>query len=179
MNGDESSGALIASILLGAAAFGVFFVEFVIPSGGILAILCVLCAIASVTLGFMHDPTLGMSLLALYALAAPFMLMLGLRLATKSPIGRRMVLSTADPARTGSGIFENSIALPPVGAIGESITPLRPSGFVRIDGRRLDASAEGNLIDAATPIEVISIRDGQLRVRPRTPQDPATFHNNG
>jgi membrane-bound serine protease (ClpP class) len=120
-----------------------------------------------------------MSLLALYALAAPFMLMLGLRLATKSPIGRRMVLSTADPARTGSGIFENSIALPPVGAIGESITPLRPSGFVRIDGRRLDASAEGNLIDAATPIEVISIRDGQLRVRPRTPQDPATFHNNG
>jgi membrane-bound serine protease (ClpP class) len=57
-----------------------------------------------------------------------------------------------------------------VGTVGEAITPLRPSGFVRIDGRRLDASAEGNLIDAGTPIEVVSVRDGQLRVRPRRAQ---------
>ncbi len=165
MSGEESSGALIAAILLGVAAFGIFFIEFVIPSGGLLAILCVLCAIASVVLGFMHDPTLGMFLLALYGLAAPFMLMLGLKLTARTPMGRRMVLSAEDPARIGSGIAEESTQLPRVGARGEAITPLRPSGFVRIEGRRLDASAEGDLIDAGTAIEVVSVREGQVRVR--------------
>jgi membrane-bound ClpP family serine protease len=41
---------------------------------------------------------------------------------------------------------------------------------VRIDGRRLDATAEGDLIDAGTAIEVISVREGLVRVRPRRAQ---------
>ena len=167
MSGEESSGALIASILLGVAAFGIFAVELFIPTGGLLAILCVGSAISSVVLGFMHHPTLGMSLLALYSVAAPFMLVYGLRIAARSPMGRRMVLSAEDPARTGAGIPDTSAALPAIGATGEAITPLRPSGFVRIDGRRLDASAEGDLIDAGTGVEVVSVRDGQVRVRAR------------
>jgi membrane-bound serine protease (ClpP class) len=93
------------------------------------------------------------------------MLIFGLRLATKSPMGRRMVLSAEDPARTGAKIAEPSTDLPKVGARGEAITPLRPAGFVRIGGRRLDASAEGDLIDSGTSIEVVSVRDGQVRVR--------------
>ena len=167
MNGEESSGALLAAILLGGAAFGIFFLEFFLPTGGLLAVLCVTCAIASIVLGFIHDPTLGMSLLALYSIAAPFMVVFGLRMAAKSRLGRRMVLSAEDPARTAAGLSEGNPALPAVGSAGEAITPLRPSGFIRIDGKRLDASAEGDLIDAGTPIEVISNRGGQLRVRPR------------
>jgi membrane-bound serine protease (ClpP class) len=111
-----------------------------------------------------------MSLLALYAVAAPFMLVFGLRMAAKSPMGRRMVLSAEDPSRAGSGIPDTAVALPAVGATGEAITPLRPAGFVRIDGRRLDATAEGDLIDAGTAIEVISVREGLVRVRPRRAQ---------
>lgn len=170
MNGEESSGALLASILLGVAAFGIFFLEFFLPTGGLLAVLCVLSAVASVVLGFMHHPTLGMSLLALYSIAAPFMLVFGLRMAAKSPMGKRMVLSAEDPSRVGAGIPDPASALPAVGATGEAITPLRPAGFVRIDGRRLDASAESDLIDAGTQIEVVSVRDGQLRVRARRAQ---------
>ncbi len=167
MSGEETSGALIASILLGVAAFGIFAIELFVPTGGLLAILCVISAISSVVLGFMHHPTLGMSLLALYSVAAPFMLMFGLRMATRSPMGRRMVHTAEDPARTGAGIPDQATALPAVGALGEAITPLRPAGFVRIDGRRLDASAESDLIDAGTPVEVVSVRDGQVRVRAR------------
>jgi len=167
MSGEESSGALLASILLGVAAFGIFAIELFVPTGGLLAILCVISAISSVVLGFAHHPTLGMSLLALYSVAAPFMLMFGLRMATRSPMGRRMVLTAEDPARTGAGIPDQTTALPAVGTVGEAITPLRPAGFVRIDGRRIDASAESDLIDAGTPVEVVSVRDGQVRVRVR------------
>ncbi|MGA1224210.1 MAG: NfeD family protein [Phycisphaerales bacterium] len=162
-----TSGPLIAALILGAAAIGIFFLEFVIPSGGLLAALCVLSAIASVVMGFLHSATLGMSLLALYSIASPFMVVFGLRMATRTPIGRRMVLSAEVPARTGASIDDARPELPPIGATGTAITPLRPSGFVRIDGRRLDASAEGDLIDAGTEIEVVSTRDGHLRVRTR------------
>ncbi len=166
MSGEESSGALLGAILLGVAAFGIFFLEFVLPTGGLLAALCVLCAVASVTLAFMHDATLGMTLLALYGLAAPFMLMLGLRMATKSKVGKMMVLSAEDPARTGARITDEASLFPTLGTRGVALTPLRPAGFARIDGKRLDASAEGDFIDAGTAIEVVSVRDGQLRVRP-------------
>lgn len=173
MSDEQSSGALIASILLGVATFGIFVIELLIPTGGLLAILCVATAIASVVLGFMHDPTTGMLLLAIYAVAAPFMLLIGLRVAAKSPLGRKLVLSAEIPARTG-GDPTPALALPAVGEAGEALTPLRPGGFIRINGRRLDATAEGDLIDAGTAIEVVSVRDGQVRVRPRRAEPPAT-----
>lgn len=173
MSDEQSSGALIAAILLGVATFGIFIIELLLPTGGLLAILCIACALASITLGFIHDPTLGMVLLAIYAVAAPFMLTIGLRVAAKSPIGRKLVLSAEIPARTGAQPAA-AAALPAVGEAGEAITPLRPAGFVRIGGRRLDASAEGDLIDAGTPVEVVSVRDGQVRVRPHRAEPPAT-----
>ena len=142
-------------------------IEFFLPTGGLLAIMCVLSAIASVVLGFFHSPTLGMSLLALYSVAAPFMVVFGLRMATRSPMGRRMVLSAEDPARTSGSASDQASALPAVGTRGTAITSLRPGGFARFEGRRIDATAEGGLIEAGTEIEVVSLRDGQIRVRAR------------
>ena len=173
MSDEQSSGALIAAILLGVATFGIFVIELLLPTGGLLAILCVASAIASIVLGFMHTPTTGMVLLALHSVAAPFMLMFGLRVAAKSPLGKKLVLSAEIPARTG-GETVPALALPAVGETGEAITPLRPGGFVRMNGRRIDATAEGDLIDAGTPVEVVSVRDGQVRVRPRRDSRPAT-----
>lgn len=173
MSDEQSSGALIAAVLLGVATFGIFVVEILIPTGGLLAILCTASAIASIVLGFMHGPTTGMVLLALYSLAAPFMVIFGLRVATKSPFGRKLVLHAEIPARTG-GEPAPAASLPAVGTAGEAITPLRPSGFVRINGLRMDASAEGDMIDAGTAVEVVSVRDGQVRVRPQRGTPPAT-----
>lgn len=170
MDPETGSGPLASAVLLGAGAFVLFLLELVIPSGGLLAILCILCAIGSVVVGFFHGPMTGMILLAAYSIAAPFLIVLGLRVATRSRIGRRMVLRASDPARTvpsDTGEVDGSEAPPAMGATGEALTPLRPSGFVRIESRRLDATAEGDFIDAGVAIEVVGHRDGHLRVRPR------------
>lgn len=173
MTEEPSSGALLGAILLGVATFGIFIVELLIPTGGLLAILCVASAIASVVLGFFHGPTTGMVLLALYSVAAPFMLIIGLRVAARSPLGRKLVLSAEIPARTGAE-SPSAQRAPAVGDLGEALTPLRPAGFIRLDGRRIDATAEGDMVDAGTPIEVVSIRDGHVRVRPQRGEPPAT-----
>ena len=60
-----------------------------------------------------------------------------------------------------------------VGEHGVADSALRPVGFVRIDGERLDAIAEGEMIEAGTPIEVVNAYDNQLKVRPIDENGPS------
>jgi membrane-bound serine protease (ClpP class) len=52
-----------------------------------------------------------------------------------------------------------------VGAQGRTLTPLRPSGTVEFEGRRLDAISEEGLIPEGSSVEAISVRSGRLVVR--------------
>jgi membrane-bound serine protease (ClpP class) len=52
-----------------------------------------------------------------------------------------------------------------IGQFGRALTPLRPSGVVDFEGRRLDGLAEEGLIPAGTLVKAISIRGNQLVVR--------------
>jgi membrane-bound ClpP family serine protease len=52
-----------------------------------------------------------------------------------------------------------------VGRSGTAVTTLRPIGFVRIDGQRLDAIAEGGFITEGAAVDVIEVFEGQLKVR--------------
>src|SRR5581483_10413782 len=52
-----------------------------------------------------------------------------------------------------------------VGQHGRALTPLRPSGLVDFDGRRLDGLSEEGLIAAGALIQAVRVRSGQLVVR--------------
>jgi membrane-bound ClpP family serine protease len=53
-----------------------------------------------------------------------------------------------------------------VGREGRAITPLRPSGMVDFEGRRLEGVAEEGLIPPGSPVLAIEVRSGRLVVRP-------------
>ncbi|MHC4652278.1 MAG: NfeD family protein [Planctomycetota bacterium] len=55
-----------------------------------------------------------------------------------------------------------------IGAEGVTETALRPVGFVKINGQRLDAMAESGVVEADTPVVVTDVYDNQIKVRPRT-----------
>ncbi len=55
-----------------------------------------------------------------------------------------------------------------IGAEGVTETALRPVGFVKINGQRLDAMAESGIVEANTPVVVTDVYDNQIKVRPRT-----------
>lgn len=178
---------LVASIILGIAGLLILVIELFVPTGGLLAILCTVSFIGSVVAMFMWSPAAGIVLLAGYAIAAPFALVLFLKLWSKSPIVRKYALK--DPEGTRLVRVGTSVAIDPedpdapqaasddarrqraremasfVGLRGIVETPLRPIGFVRIAGHRLDASAETGLIEPGTPIRVVAIVDGTLKVR--------------
>lgn len=189
-SGTTNDAYLVASLVLAGIALLLLAFEVFIPSGGILALLCGACAVASVVAMFMWSTAGGIILLLIYTIAAPVLTIVMLKVWSRSPIARKYMLSDdakpvaadapdeeldpedPDAAQSAHDLvrrkrIESLAKL--VGARGVTETPLRPSGFVRLecsDGpRRVDASAESGLVDAGIPVRVVAVVDGTLRVR--------------
>ena len=55
-----------------------------------------------------------------------------------------------------------------IGQFGRAITPMRPSGLVDFEGRRLDGMSEEGLIPAGALVRAVHVRSGQIIVRAAT-----------
>ena len=174
---------LIWGIVLLALAIGLFAVELVVPSGGLIGMVAVVSLVGSLIAFFMYDGMVGIGAAAAYAIIGPVAAVFVFRLWLHSPLARRMILGSDAAGRT----------LPPPGAdegapprstnelrtLNESATvlgserrtepALRPIGIVILDGRRVDAFSEHGIIEAGTPVIVVDAYDNQLKVRPRQP----------
>ena len=181
---------LVASIALLLLALVLLALEIFIPTGGLLGVLCGTSFVASVVSMFLYSVTGGLLLLMGSAIASPF-LVLGLaRIWVRSPIARRLAVDEGTPSRTfdgaGEELPEHDVTDPEaveaaraaarrsrqtalealVGLDAVAETDLRPAGFIRLDGRRLDAVAESGLIESGTAVRIVSAAEGLLRVRP-------------
>lgn len=181
---------LVASIGLLLLALALLALEIFIPTGGLLGVLCGAAFVGSVVSMFLYSVTGGLLLLMGSAIASPF-LVLGLaRIWVRSPIARRLSVDDGSPVRifdgAGEDLPEHDASDPDaieaaraaawrsrqaaldalVGRDAVADTDLRPAGFIRLDGRRLDAVAESGLIEAETAVRIVSAAEGLLRVRP-------------
>lgn len=48
---------------------------------------------------------------------------------------------------------------------GKTVSPMRPSGTVEIDGRRIDAMTEGMMLEAGVWVRCVDVRGGKVIVR--------------
>lgn len=168
---------LLWGFILLAVAVGLLCVEFVIPSGGLIGLLCGISAIGSVVSFFMYDTLWGVVFLCSYIVLGPIVIFSMFRLLMHSPLADRLVL----------GAKEDSLSLTPeeavaiaeqerqfrvselkqlIGAEGVTITALRPVGTIKIGDRRVDGMAESGVIEAGTPVVVTDVYDNQIKVRP-------------
>ena len=75
----------------------------------------------------------------------------------------RLVLK--DATTTEEGYVSNANRIELIGKQGKSITPLRPSGTVVLDGERLDVVTEGNYVDGGKTVEVVKVEGSRIVVR--------------
>jgi membrane-bound ClpP family serine protease len=162
-------------VLLGAAV-GLLFLELLVPSGGLIGILCGVAVVASVVAFFQYDTVWGMGMALTYVILAPIVLIFGFRIWLSSPLARRMILG-ADQSTTTADTEETVLASEQarlkrlaelrelIGAEGVTETALRPVGTVRINGQRVDGMAESGVIEANTPVVVTDVYDNQIKVR--------------
>ncbi len=80
----------------------------------------------------------------------------------KTGLARGMVL---DATQRGSRAADPTLALL-VGALGEALTPLRPSGSARVGGRVVDVITDGIYVQAGAHVRVAKVEGSRVVVEP-------------
>jgi len=148
----------VALLLIG---IGVVFLaaEFFFPTGGVLVVAGVGCFALAVGLNALYGDTQE-------TVAAVIALSVGLPIAGSVMFygWRRMALKSAlDPDNVDATVANTAEALK--GRHGKTVTPMRPSGVVEFDGRRVDALTEGLMIEAGAWVKCVDVRAGRVVVR--------------
>jgi len=143
-----------------ALAFGLMVVEIFVP-GGILGILGALSLVAACVFAFnAFGPSLGM-LVSVLLMAGTLAAFMGwLVILPKTRMGKRMALDTDLKDSKSAPEGENW-----VGQRGVAETDLRPSGYARIGGKRLDVVALRDYVEQGTTVEVIESHGMRIVVK--------------
>ncbi|AWM36918.1 hypothetical protein GobsT_52100 [Gemmata obscuriglobus] len=149
---------LTIALVLMALGAGLLLAEILIPTGGVLVVGALVFFALAVGVILYYGTTIE----ALVALGG---LSVGLPAAGFVAVSawRRMSLDNAlDGSRT-----EAAAAAEPVlkGRTGRTVSPMRPSGSVEFDGKRVDAMTEGMMLGAGVWVRCVEVKGGKVIVR--------------
>lgn len=139
--------------------------EFFIPSGGALAVLCALSLLAAIVVGFMAGPWTGLSIMVLEGVIVPAALAAAVKWWPETPIGRLILIPRPQSPDEVLPETENYRLQNLVGKRGTARGTMLPSGLVVIEGRTYDAVSEGKPIEAGETVLVVAISTQRLVVR--------------
>ncbi|MCX5661221.1 MAG: hypothetical protein NTW19_16160 [Planctomycetota bacterium] len=159
-----SNPVLWSMICLGAAAL-LFFVEILIPSGGLLGVLAAAAAIAGIVLLFQVNTFVGLIGAIIGVSGLPFLVLFSLRIWPDTPIARMLTLKNPEPAPDSAAGDPLALSDVAVGDEGKAISDLRPVGICVIGKHRLDCLAEGGIIRAGAAVRVVAVDGMQIKVR--------------
>ena len=143
----------IALLLL---AFLLVAAELFVPSHGVLTAFAVLAAVASVWLAYQVTPGLGLVFAVVLLIATPVVFYMAIKIYPSTTVGKKVLLR--NPVAAVTGFQDESAELETlVGRQGVAQTFLRPAGCIEIDGRRIDAMAESDMIEAGARVEVMKV----------------------
>ena len=155
----------LAYVLIGLGVL-LMLAELLIPTGGLLLLAAGACIVVGVALTFFYGSLqAGMLTLVGVCVILPIVGGVMFYLWPHTPMGKRLVPPTSEDATV--------VAAMPVlaelemlrGRIGRTVSPMRPSGVVDFDGRRIDCITEGMMIDANQWVKCIDVKAGRVTVR--------------
>ncbi len=159
-------GSVGVVLLLCIVGLLLIVVEVMFVSFGVVALLAGVALLGAVFVAFQHSVAFGVTMVVTESIAAPLVLGLAMRLLPKTRFGKQLIL--AGPASgTAAGAVGGAVD-PAQQALlkrhGVTVSPLRPSGFARIDGRRVDVTTRGEMLDADCQVVVIEVTHNRVVV---------------
>lgn len=154
-------------------AMALLCLEVFIPSGGVLSV-CSACAfIAAIVVAFIKGGVaLGTTCMATVGILVPIMLFVVVKWWPKTAIGRRILIQP--PSEEELIPLEVQSMRELIGQQGMAVTPMLPSGAVRLGKQTIDAVSDGRSIEKGTLIEVVAAKGNHLVVRPFSPNSATT-----
>lgn len=153
--------------LLGVAIL-LLVLEAFIPSGGVIAMVSGVCAVAGVVLMFRVSVSWGLIGLLMVAVLGPIAFFAALNLLPQTPMGRALLGAPSDEELEEKELAAHDREAKWAAMKGReavAVTDLRPVGEIRLDGVRHEAASQVGLIEAGTRVVVVSVESGKLRVR--------------
>ena len=149
------------SVLIFLAGLVLLLIELAVPGFGIFGI-AGFAAIAAGVIFAAPSPALGARTLLIALVVLIIAVPVFLKVFGKSRFVRRFVLATAETSDRGY------VHAPPqnelLGLSGKTLTVLRPAGSVLLEGKRVDALAEGEFIDKGVMVKVIRVEGTKVVV---------------
>jgi membrane-bound serine protease (ClpP class) len=152
-----SVGFILLLVVLGLA---LLVAEVMFVSFGLIAVLSGVALVSAVFLAFQEGTGFGWSVLVADAICAPVVLFFAFRLLPKTPFGRKIMLEApahgevVPPGELAALLHKEGVAL----------SPLRPAGFARIDGKRVDVVTRGEMLDKDCPVRVVEVQGNRVVV---------------
>lgn len=145
-------------VLAGALLMGA---EIFVP-GGVLGVIGAIALMGAVAVGFVaFGPQKGVLAALGILVFLGISIVFWMQWVPRTKLGKTLTLST-DVAGYKSATQSMKDLL---GREGEALTPLGPSGLVKIDGKRYDAVAQGKWVDAGARIKVVQVTGNHLTIR--------------
>ncbi len=135
---------------------------FVIPGFGITGIGGLFAIFASLFLVF-PSPEIALPVLAAVLTFSILGVIILMKIFGSSNIWRRISLETSETVEEGYTASSNRSELK--GEKGYTVTPLRPSGIIDIDGERLNVVTEGDFIDKNTKVKIVKVAGNRIIVK--------------
>jgi len=148
------------------AFFVVILFEMFIPSAGLLFFLAVILACASVVAGFVHSVWLGAGIIAILVLSMPLLFAFFSFVWPYTPLGKRLIIDPPDAESMLPG-HENADSLQSLkGAKALVISPMLPTGTMRIDGKSYVGTCESGAAEPGQWVRVVRVQMNRLVVMP-------------
>jgi len=153
---------LTIALILFTVGVVMLLAEILLPTGGILVVVSLLFFALGVGIILARGTTTE----AVVAIAA---LALGLPAAGFVAVSawRRMSIGTVLPEdATAPGVIPGAAELEVLkNRTGKTVSPMRPSGTVEFDGKRVDAISEGVMLDAGVWVRCVAVKGTSVIVR--------------
>jgi len=152
---------LTLALLLFTLGVVMLFAEVLLPTGGLLVVVALLFFGVGVSIIFARGTTteavVAMAALAVGLPAAGYVAVAAYR---RMSIGSELDEAAAPLAVAGLTELEALKS-----RTGKTVSPMRPSGTVEFDGRRIDAMSEGVMLDAGVWVRCVEVKGGKVIVR--------------
>lgn len=152
---------LTIALVLMALGAAMLLAEVLVPTGGVLVVAALVFFALAVGVILYYGTTIE-------AVVAVGGLAVGLPASGFVAVAawRRMSLDNvldAGPTESQAAATAGIVALK--GRTGRTVSPMRPSGSVEFDGKRVDAMTEGMMLDAGVWVRCVEVKGGKVIVR--------------
>lgn len=163
------------AILLAMLGFLLLVAEVFIPSGGLIFVMAFACLIGGGWCAW--NAWWESNPLYFWIYSGGVMIALPITGVALFRVWERVILATNEADEQMTRPAPNSELLALVGKMGETATPLNPSGLVLIEGQRVHASSEGMIVERGRTVSVVSIQGNHLVVRIAEPTSRSDMDN--